>query len=296
MHVKAVASLISSIEDHRQSRLDHSPEAAGYGVSADSFSAPSSEKAALDFLSAVVIWFDIAACASTGTAPRLLHYHPSLLLSGRIDLANVMGCRSWAMEIIGQIAALSAWKQELVTEGRGVSIWKLVERGSAIQARLESEIVTLQAEAVRGYHSSTTSSVQSAITYAFACGALVYLHVTVSGAHPSLTEMKSSVSQTLSALYNLVRVSNDNQAIRGVVWPLCVAGCMVDLETGLQEEYRNLILDMGDDAREFGNTSTVLSVMEKCWEMRHIQPKGDAEGPWDWRRAMECLGVRALLI
>ncbi|KAJ9326036.1 transcriptional regulator family: Fungal Specific TF [Paecilomyces variotii] len=296
MHVNAVAALISSIEDHRQSQLEHSPDGEEPHTSADPFSAPSPEEAALHFLSAVVIWFDIAACVSTGTAPRLLHHHPSLLGSGRIDLANVMGCRSWAMETIGQIAALSAWKQELVTDGRGVSIWELVEKGKSIQSRLESEIGALEAETVTEYQRNSTRAVQSAITYAFACGALVYLHVTVSGAYPSLPEIKSSVSQTLSALYNVVQVSNDPQSIRGVVWPLCVAGCMVDLETGLQEEYRHLILDMGDDAREFGNTSTVLSVMEKCWEMRQTHPKGDGDGPWDWRRAMECLGVRAFLI
>lgn len=296
MHVNAVAALISSLEDHRQSQLEDSPVGSGCDASGDPVFAPSSEEAALDFLSAVVIWFDIAACASTGTAPRLLRHHSSLLGSGRADLANVMGCRSWTMEIIGQIAALDAWKTECVTDGTGVSIWELVEKGKSIQTRLESGIAALEAEAAMGDRQNSTSAIQCAITYSFACGAQVYLHVTVSGAHPSLPEIKRSVSQTLSALYTLVRVSNDRESIRGVVWPLCVAGCMVDLETNLHEEYRNLILDMGDDAREFGNTSTVLAVMEKCWEMRQMHPKGDAHGPWDWRRAMECLGVRAFLI
>lgn len=296
MHVNAVAALISSIEDDRQACLDLSGQTSG-NTPSPGYSAPSSEDAALNFLTTVVVWFDIAACASTGTAPKLLRHHPALLRSGRADMPNVMGCRAWVIETIGQIAALIAWKEARLARGDGLSVWELVERGRGIQNQLQTGIAGLEAEAETGYDSpDPTTPVQCAVTLTFACAAQVYLHVTVSGAHPSLPEIKLAVSQTLSALNGLIRVTNDRQSIRGVIWPLCIAGCMVEQESGLEDAFRALVVDMGDDAREFGNSSTVLAVMEKCWTERRASTDPERKGTWDWRRAMAALGARVLLI
>ncbi|KAL1999797.1 hypothetical protein VTN02DRAFT_5983 [Thermoascus thermophilus] len=297
VHVNAVAALISSIEDDRQARLELSGQTSGNTPSPGG-SAPSSEDAALNFLTTVVVWFDIAACASTGTAPKLLRHHPALLRSGRADMPNVMGCRAWVIETIGQIAALVAWKEARLARGDGLSVWELVERGRGIQNQLQAGIAGLEAEAETGHDApDPTTPIQCAVTLTFACAAQVYLHVTVSGAHPSLPEIRLAVSRTLSALHGLIRVTNDRQSIRGVIWPLCIAGCMAEPEeSGLADAFRALVVDMGDDAREFGNSSTVLAVMEKCWTERRAGTDPERRGTWDWRRAMAALGASVLLI
>lgn len=80
-----------------------------------------SEKAALDFLTAAIIWFDILACVSTRTRPYLSAYHHVLLASKytahpivkspNIELHGVMGCQTWVMIVISDIAALDSSSQ-----------------------------------------------------------------------------------------------------------------------------------------------------------------------------------------
>ena len=57
------------------------------------------------FLMANVIWFDIIACTSTNSPPRIAYKE---YLSRDIDLCPIMGCQNWVMIAIGDIANLDA--------------------------------------------------------------------------------------------------------------------------------------------------------------------------------------------
>lgn len=66
----------------------------------------------------VVIWLDIIASVTTGTAPRLLSLHPFALSPGsQIQLENIMGCQDWPMIQIARIAALHEYKYQALQDG-----------------------------------------------------------------------------------------------------------------------------------------------------------------------------------
>jgi hypothetical protein len=48
----------------------------------------------------------------------------------------------------------------------------------------------------------------------------------------------------------------------------------------------------GESDLEFGNITTVLGIMERCWASRQI----DSSRECDWRTAMAELGICALLV
>lgn len=56
------------------------------------------------FLIANLLWFDLLACASTGTSPKSAYRE---WLNGGIDMRPIMGCQNWAMIAIGDVATLN---------------------------------------------------------------------------------------------------------------------------------------------------------------------------------------------
>ncbi|KAF7551755.1 hypothetical protein G7Z17_g4804 [Cylindrodendrum hubeiense] len=58
------------------------------------------------FQVANLLWFDIIACTSTGSAPQTPYRQ--WLNVPEVDMSRVMGCQNWMMAIIGDIATLGA--------------------------------------------------------------------------------------------------------------------------------------------------------------------------------------------
>lgn len=91
-HLNALASVVRTMEP--SDLLTTSPSAGGVD-------------AARRFLIMNTLWFDLLACASTGTAPRIPAYREWLAADG-IDMASTIGCQNWVMSAIGDIATLDA--------------------------------------------------------------------------------------------------------------------------------------------------------------------------------------------
>jgi hypothetical protein len=72
-----------------------------------------SEIAALNFITAAIIWFDVLACASKSTQPHLYNYYNIIscvdrVKTSKIELHEIMGCQNWAMMTISHIAELES--------------------------------------------------------------------------------------------------------------------------------------------------------------------------------------------
>lgn len=258
------------------------------------------EDTAEKFLTGAILWFDILACASTGKAPLMQDSHDSLLRSGHIDLANIVGCQAWVALLISEIAQIQEEHRRNTLDQ-----WELVERGNPIRIRLANGISTLRREIDEAFSnfgqvpivlnaSAHGKAIQRAVTLAFAHATQVYLNTTVTGAYPYNPEVRNGVRDTARALQEMRKIT-DPQASRSLVWPICIAGSMA--EDPVQQGYfRNLIVDLGEQAHDFGNSVTVLRIMEKCWEHWRNRTQGGEMKGYTWLSAMEKNDKRVLLV
>lgn len=257
----------------------------------------SSYEIALHFFASVLTWYDILSCMSTGLQPFSDRSYLDSGL-GYIHLDQVMGCENWVMLSIMDITALADWKSRMQADGK-LSMPELAARGLEIETRLENGLqkllealgdvptqekpdIDLDLEAYNSKH------VISLVTRVFACSALVYLHVTILGPYPELSEIHNGVSSTIAAF----RALPERTIIRNLTWPMCVAGCMA---TGEQERsFRDIATVRNTDSLAFGSSSYALDIMEECWRMR----KGNAfeSGTSYWKSAMTSLGLDILLV
>lgn len=96
----------------------------------------------LEFLLGHVLWFDILACVSTGTAPHLPHR--TWLDIQELQTAEVMGCSNWVLLSIGNLAELNYWKKDKLQRGI-LNVRELVDRGREIEDCLQTGLQSLGA-------------------------------------------------------------------------------------------------------------------------------------------------------
>lgn len=113
---------------------------------------PSAEQAAFRFSSSILILDDIIASTVLQEQPRLYEYHHSLLrdIDGTdppINLEAVVGCQTWALLQIGEIAVLDAWKQRCKRAGN-LDVMELVNRATAIKDSLEARLTRLEIDPI----------------------------------------------------------------------------------------------------------------------------------------------------
>lgn len=235
---------------------------------------------AAKFLSAVLVWFDILSCVSTGSRPVLHEYHESLLTAPDplIELDQVMGCNNEVMMLISRVATLEAWKRECREEGK-LSNAKLVMKAAGIEEELENTIEKLNKEI------SQARNPVNEVSQLFATAALVYLHVMVSGFQSSLPEIEENVARALA----MFKALSDRELIRSLVWPLCITGCLAGKEK--EEEFKGLVMGMSTEVFIFGSAREAYKIMEKAWERR--EDRGDG---WTWAKCMNSLGHLVLII
>lgn len=281
IHLSAAAVLIPDIK--REER-------------AAEFANLSSEyQSALFFFSGVIGWYDILSCSTTGRPPFSNCECINTAL-GYVFLDKLMGCENWAMLVIMDIAFLDNWKQKLQISAR-LSMRELVTRATHIERRLEDGIRDIPSRLRQLTNHSTPSILDTGvqepsrlillITRIFACSALVYLDIVVSGAYPEMPEIRQNVSRTIDALRALPEIA----IINSLTWAYCIAGCMAIEEE--QTFFKGLAVSNGGDAPTFGNSSKALAIMEECWRLRREEKQHQ---PVDWRTAMNSLGVNVLLV
>ncbi|CAH0051350.1 unnamed protein product [Clonostachys solani] len=234
------------------------------------------KSAGLEFLFANALWFDIFACVSTGGTP-VLPYRSWLAIE-QLKMQDVMGCHNWTLALIGDITHLREWKDDMDKKGL-LSVRELVSKGQAIESELEERIGLLYSR-----KDETCSRPHTTwITHIFALAALVQVHTVISGPLPSLPEIQSTVQRAI----DLLTSKPENCSLQGIVWPLCVIGCMA--EPRLQFFFENLVSGMATEYRKLGNSLTVLQIMKGCWNLQQ-------QGRKDCTTAMSELNIHALLV
>ncbi|CAG8127200.1 unnamed protein product [Penicillium salamii] len=265
-HLDAVTSVMTEL----------SPEEIFKPQTYDDTNKRSGTNADLEFLMVGVMWYDLLACVSTGSVPRLPYQ--SWLQTPHLDTADLMGCENWVMLAIGDLAYLSAWKGQQEKDGL-LSIRELASKGIEIETRLENGIKSLDQEEVGD---AKMEGVRSWVSHLFALAALVLLHTIVSGPLPVLPEIRNVVSRSIAVLETRPKTC----PLTGSVWALCIIACMAQPH---QPFFERLMGQLMRESGRFGNTATVQKIITKCWEMQET-------GRADCRIAMSEMGIHALLI
>lgn len=250
---------------------------------------PSAEQAAFQFSTSILFMDDIILSTVLSKQPLLYDYHVSLLgttpaeatsAKAVLDLEGVVGCQNWALLQIGRIATLDSWKRR-GEEAGNLDVMELVRQAEVIRDALEtriletSEIQVLYANrdddirqcaaAIPDYSKPTHRLPSEAriATQIWGHAAIVYLSVVVSGWQPSNAVVRHSV-QSIVRLLTWDLSSSSRGLLRGMAWPLFVAGCMADNAQELC--FRAL---MSEPMMKSSTTiQKALSIMEDIWKMR----------------------------
>lgn len=267
----------------------------------------SPNKAALNFFTGAIIWFDILACVSTGCGPYLSHYHKRLLFlpdplffpaggtNPTIELHTIMGCQNWAMVAIAEIESLRTWRQTAMDSG-ALDISRLAATAKKLQEGLEvksAEIrraldaLCLEYSGPPPYHCPEMYNTYTTliVTQIFACAALMHLQTAVSS-DPSIINIQVALQGFMEAMSMIP----DPRMFRGLVWPLCIAGCMAS-STLDRNFFRDSAMGAVKDSRQFGNSRFVLEILDKSWAMQ--QERGRLI---DCSTAIQELGTCVLLV
>ena len=254
---------------------------------------------ACDFLIGTFIWYDILSCASLHNDAHLPN-NLSYLSAYDIRLDNIMGCENWAMILISQISQLSAWKTAQQALGC-LSIKELLARGSTIEEELNSKLKKNMLDIGKPVPHPESASCQRlgivssksnlVITRVFASAALTYLHTVISGAHPALPEIKSSVANTIEAFWMIPSAT----LLRNLVWPFCITGCMAcpEDETWFGRAMKHAEIE-GEGCP--GGIWKAWEVVQESWRMRQELTTEELAKGVDWIDAMESLGFQILLV
>lgn len=175
------------------------------------------------------------------------------------------------MVIISEIAQLSA----IINTAGYCDTPAMLDSKADIKARLEAGKSSLSHQ-ISAIHRQCSGpplmSSQSTfeqyviliITNIFASAAIIYLHTSTLDIHPRI-DVATALSSTIAA-FNLLP---DRRMTRGLVWPLCIAGCMAE-SFSEQVIFKDIVSAAMSDSGSFGNSSTVSEILEKAWEMQRM--------------------------
>lgn len=155
-------------------------------------------------------------------------------------------------------------------------LWKYLD-----SLRAEFDVATPPHFDLNAYNNHTTC----VVTLIFACTALMYLEISVFGSMKSHS-IDNSIQQVISAL----KMLPEPAMVRGLIWPLCVAGCMASTVED-QEFFRSLASNGIRDAGAFGNSGEALRILEKSWKFQRSEGR-----PVDCGKCTRRLGDCVLLV
>ncbi|RMJ08256.1 hypothetical protein CDV36_012126 [Fusarium kuroshium] len=278
----------------------------------------STNQAALRFFTANILYIDVMSSITLEQAPRLQKYQAQVIpgcrahtspeemrISGSLFMEEYIGLQNWVVQMIGDIAALDAWKKEQ-RKANSLSMTELVQRGKVMEDAIKGGLSVLEAQ-----FASCSPTIDPILNRVVAepaplskmpdskakeapglainniiwlQAAHTYLHVVISGWQPSCPEIRCSVSRMTSLLMDLPT----NTCLRTLVWPFCIAGCLSPPED--EDKYRAMIERMGP-LSVFGTAREALEVMEKVWAQRD-----QIDESWDVAKCLRILGHGVLLI
>lgn len=278
------------------------------------------EPGALRFFSSFLMVADILASTTLEQAPRLRGYHGGKRrpqsLDGIVSLAleDITGCAPEVLFLIGDMAALDAWKKRRLKDVDSIprdQKEELVRRAALIEDQrqicLEEELSTESSSQnnIHQAHKDTPSrpleaildqsnctfgpralspDTHALITRVWAVAARVYLLVIVLGWQPANSDIRSSVSQGIDLLAQVASPC----WLRSIIWPLCVVGCLATEDE--RPVVRSLIETMGA-LGGLGGVRQASNILENVWGRNIVD--GDS---WDIAACLNSMGHAALLL
>lgn len=188
------------------------------------------------------------------------------------------------MADVAEITRLADWKTCQI-RNQSLDTNALLVRGIRIADSISNRIQELEKQSQPDVTKVEAGS--RMVTLLFASAALNYLHTILFGADADNPEIAIRVMQNLEMLETL-----PNWLMIRVNWPFTITGCLAG--KALHDRFRNLVGRMAAQKQPLGMTWKGLMVMEECWRLRQYQPELSAD--CDWKRAMESLGKRILLV
>lgn len=274
----------------------------------------STNQAALRFFTANVLYIDVMSSITLEQAPRLQKYQDNIMpsckahvapeavrISGSLFMEEFVGLHNWVVQILGDVAALDAWKKEQKKKN-SLSINELVQRGKIMEDAIKGGLSMVEAQAqlpvplhdigmylvsnhVQNNDTKTKQAPAVAVnSLIWLQAALTYLYVVISGWQPSCPEIRCSVARMTELLTTLP----SDTCLRTLVWPFCIAGCLSPPED--EDKYREMVERMGPIS-VFGTVREALEIMEKVWSKRD-----QIDESWDMAKCLQILGHGVLLI
>ncbi|KAF7551779.1 hypothetical protein G7046_g7624 [Stylonectria norvegica] len=276
----------------------------------------STNQAALRFFTANILYVDVMSSITLERAPRLYEYQNPVIPGCKehaveqgptsrdsLHMEEFLGLKNWVVQILGDVAALDAWKKEQRLSG-SLSTSELVQRGMVIEEAIKGGLGAMEEDAAQsraldphahwrsiidpmpslqlGSNESHPALLVNNIIWLQAT--LTYLYVVISGWQPSSPEIQYSVSRMTALLTNLPQ----DTCLRSLVWPFCISGCLSP--PGDEDKYRAMMQRMGP-LKVFGTVKEAMDIMEKVWSRRD-----QTDESWDVAKCLRILGHGVLLI
>ncbi|KAK9238080.1 fungal-specific transcription factor domain-containing protein [Lipomyces kononenkoae] len=229
------------------------------------------EVASFRFLSGTMIWLDITASITAGTAPHLLPYHQCAIASNsQTKLEDIMGCKNWVMLQIGRIAALHERKTQALHRGHFASSefeQTVGDISRDIQCGLTQEALEgfsiLESDSATAFN--TKSDPRTLVTRIFAYMASIYLHV-VTHDFQKLEVLDTTISEAMRMLQTQV----PTHLLPSLVSSLYVIGSVA--RQGDEQFFRNIfsIPPLLDPFLE--HRARILPILEEIWTRRQTTP------------------------
>lgn len=176
---------------------------------------------ALKFCGGVLIWLDIIAAITSGTALVLMrHQHRTLVHSAYTKLEEITGCKSWAIGLLSSITVLH--------EEKKLAPHCTQTDYDSIVAEIKQEVMTnLAAEDMGGINigdmefpvRQNTDSQHAIITRVFANAALIYANLVVGSFNTTRSHFET-FDETMSS----IKIARAQRLLPALVLPLFMMG------------------------------------------------------------------------
>ncbi|KAL1739337.1 fungal-specific transcription factor domain-containing protein, partial [Schizophyllum fasciatum] len=193
------------------------------------------------------------------------------------------GCPDDAVYGLAEVSALAQWKATEQARG-SLSLRELMRKGDDIERRLRSHFSDAPSP------EDTLQDAQLAQLVAQtpvvnATSVLLYLHTVLSGSHPGVHEIVSTVNRMIQLLHQLPVSLYD----RLLVFPIFLTGCLC--ADAAQRNFLKARLQTQGDASGLVDMAGIVVMMETVWHERDVNSRSI-----DWQHVVRDSRLRVLLL
>lgn len=248
------------------------------------------------FLTATIVWLDIIASITKGTAPFLLSHHSRVLdRDSQVVLEGVMGCRNRVMLLIGRVAALAEqWHRQRTqpAEEETFECGPLRQVVYEIDGEIQCELAQLAMGdaplSETGADADTDSGTVPVqlVTRLFASTASIHLHLVTQGfSSSSMNNLDTSIR---SQAMTLLRTRTPSHLLPALVCPLFIIGLVASTEDD-EQYFRDVFSAPPLCDSVYRDRARILPILEGVWSKRRVVPR------FGWKEFLDVAGGILLL-